>query len=395
MAFYIQHGHAKSDRLDEALESDIATGVIFGARNEKIANIERCVACVRERNGEVLFDPQFHVSALIPANDRFLPEYPYYKVGRTASDFIGVKKLAGYAKSTLDFESTLEPDRLISPTVIFDTFESKWCQIALNLADASLDYHAGLKGAPPLLLSFVIGEQALESRSELDAFLDQLTSWDTMTGAYLVVSREDSSYSQKFNSERLTNALYMNYVLGNINGLEITNGFSDFSGLLYRAVGSKTFATGWSQGLRQFHKRSFTKQKPGGQLPLLRYTSGPLLNSILLSEVQQVFENGGIDEVLSDVPYDPAITDANSPEDSDWSSRTSELHHWETLSKLDASLGLDVKKNLTKIEERIVAAEELYLALANDGIVFSPKSRAEHLEQWSEAIQAFRETASL
>ncbi len=395
MAFYIQHGHAKSDRLDEALESDIATGVIFGARNEKIANIERCVACVRERNGEVLFDPQFHVSALIPANDRFLPEYPYYKVGRTASDFIGVKKLAGYAKSTLDFESTLEPDRLISPTVIFDTFESKWCQIALNLADASLDYHAGLKGAAPLLLSFVIGEQALESRSELDAFLDQLTSWDTMTGAYLVVSREDSSYSQKFNSERLTNALYMNYVLGNINGLEITNGFSDFSGLLYRAVGSKTFATGWSQGLRQFHKRSFTKQKPGGQLPLLRYTSGPLLNSILLSEVQQVFENGGIDEVLSDVPYDPAITDANSPEDSDWSSRTSELHHWETLSKLDASLGLDVKKNLTKIEERIVAAEELYLALANDGIVFSPKSRAEHLEQWSEAIQAFRETASL
>lgn len=395
MAFYIQHGHAKSDKLDEALESDIATGVIFGARNEKRANIEKCVESVQEHGEAVLFDPQFHVSALVPANDRFLPEYPYYKVGRTASDFVGIKKLAGYAKSTLDFEMSLGPDKLISPTVIFDTFESKWAQVALNLADASLDYHSGLKGAPPLLLSFVIGEQALESRSELDAFLDQLTSWDEMTGAYLILSREDSSYSQKFSPNRLANALYMNYVLGNINDLDVVNGFADFCGLLYRAVGSRTFATGWSQGLRQFHKRSFTKQKPGGQPPLLRYTSGPLLNSILLSELQQVFENGDLEDVLSDVPYDTVITDASSPEDSEWSGRTSELHHWQTLVKFDQSLGANVKKNLTQIEERIAEAGELYLALANEGVVFSPKSRSEHLDQWTDAIQTFRETASL
>ena len=395
MAFYIQHGHGKSDKVDEALESGTASGVIFGARNEKEANVEKCIACVRERNGAVLFDPQFHVSALVPANDRFLPEYPYYKVGRTVSDFVGIKRLAGYAKTTLDYELSLSPDRLLSPTVIFDSFEGKWCQIALNLADASLDYHAGLKGAPPLLLSFVIGEQALESRSELDSFLDQLTSWDALTGAYLVISREDSSYSQKFNAERLTNALYMNYVLGNINGLEITNGFSDFCGLLYRAVGSSTFATGWSQGLRQFHKRSFTKQKPGGQPPLLRYTSGPLLNSILLSELQQIFENGNIEDVLSNVPLDTVITEAGSPDDSDWNARTSELHHWETLAGFDSLVGHDVKKNITNLEKRISAAEDLYLALENDGVIFSVKSRSEHLEQWSEALQAFREVASL
>jgi len=395
MAFYIQHGHGKSDKVDEAIESGLATGVIFGARNEKLANLEKCVEWVRERNGAVLFDPQFHVSALVPANDRFLPEYPYYKVGRTVSDFVGIKRLAGYAKTTLDFEMTLGPDRLLSPTVIFDSFESKWCQIALNLADASLDYHSGLKGAPPLLLSFVIGEQALESRSELDSFLDQLTSWDALSGAYLTISRDDSSYSQRFNPERLANTLYMNYVLGHINGLEVTNGFSDFCGLFYRAVGSSTFATGWSQGLRQFHRRSFTKQKPGGQPPLLRYTSAPLLNSILLSELQQIFENGELEAVLSNVPYDSVITEANSPDDSDWNGRTSELHHWQTLSGLEKQVGQNVKTNITNLEERISTAEDLYLALENEGVVFSVKSRPEHLEQWSEALQTFREIASL
>jgi hypothetical protein len=395
MALFVQHGHGKSDKIDAALEAQDVDGVIFGARNEKIDNIENCVDSVRQLNGQVLFDPQFHVSPLIPANDRFLPEYPYYKVGRTAADFVGIKKLTGYVKSTLDFQLTLAPDRLLSPTVIFDSFESNWCQTALNLADSSLEYHAGLGGAPPLLLSFVIGEQALGSRTELDAFLDQVTSWDALTGTYLVISREESSYSQRFDPDHLANALYMTYVLGNINGFEVVNGFSDFCGLLHRCVGSTTFATGWSQGLRQFHRRSFTKQKAGGQPPRFRYTSVPLLSSILLSELQQICENGKLDEVLSGVPLDSVITGAASPEDSDWNARWSELHHWQSLRSIDVAIGEDVKANLADITNRIVAAQELYEALTEEGVVFGSQTQPDHLDQWSEAISSFSKTASI
>jgi hypothetical protein len=395
MALFVQHGHGKSDKIDAALEAQDVDGVIFGARNEKIENIKSCVESVRERNGQVLFDPQFHVSTLIPANDRFLPEYPYYKVGRTAADFVGIKKLAGYVKSTLDFQLTLAPDRLLSPTVIFDSFESNWYQTALNLADASLDYHAGLAGAPPLLLSFVIGEQALGSRTELDAFLDQVTSWDSLTGAYLVISREESSYSQRFDPEHLANALYMTYVLGSINSFEVINGFSDFCGLLHRCVGSAAFATGWSQGLRQFHRRSFTKQKAGGQPPRFRYTSVPLLSSILLSELQQIFENGKLDEVLSGVPLDSVIADAASPEESDWNARLSELHHWQSLRSIDVAIGQDVKGNLADITNRVIAAQELYVALTEEGVVFGSQTQPDHLDQWSEAISSFSKTASI
>ncbi len=395
MAIFVQHGHGKSDKIDAALEAASVDGVIFGARNEKLANLEACIATVREQNSQVLFDPQFYVSALVPANDRFLPEYPYYKVGRTSADFVGVKKIMSYVKATLDFQMTLAPDRILSPTVIFDTFESKWCQTALNLADASLDFHSGLHKAPPLLLSFVIGEQALESASELDAFLDQITSWQTMFGTYIIYSREDSSYSQRFSAERMAHAMYLSYVLGNINDLEVLNGFSDFCGLLFRSVGSTTFATGWSQGLRQFHRRSFTKQKPGGQPARLRYTSTPLLSSILLSELEQIFENGNLDQVLSGVPSDSIINEATSPEASDWSLRSSELHHWESLKALEHEIGLDVATNLSSFEEKIASAQQLYLTLAKEGVVFGPQTRPDHLEEWSEAIETFREIAGL
>lgn len=395
MALFAQHGHGKSDKIDAALESGSVQGVIFGARNEKVENIASCIESVRERNGVILFDPQFHISVLNPANDRFLPDYPYYKIGRTGADFVGGKKLAAYAKDTLDFELTLRPDRLVSPTVIFDSFESKWSQTALNLADASLDYHATLDDAPPLLLSFVIGESALESRTELDGFLDQVTSWDSMAGVYIVISRDDSTYSQRFEPERFANALYLTYVLGEINGLEVINGYADFCGLLFRSVGAAAFATGWSQSLRQFHRRAFMKHKPGGQPPRLRYTSVPLLNSILLSELQQIFDGGQLGDVLSGVPLDALITDARSPEDAGWSARSSELHHWESLHKVEGSIGTGVARNLGSFEERIAVAQELYIELMEGGVVFGSQSRPDHLDHWSDTIRSFRALASI
>lgn len=395
MALFAQHGHGKSDKIDKALDTGAIDGVVFGARNEKLENIEACVEAVREKDGQILFDPQFHVSTITPANDRFLPEYPYYKAAMTAADFVGIKKLENYVKTTLNFELGLQPSRLISPTVIFESFGSNWYQTALNLADASLDFHSGMSGAPPLLLSFVIGEQALGSRFELEAFLDQVTSWENVFGLYVVISREESPYSQIFDSERLANALYMSYVLGHINGLEVVNGYSDFCGILYRAVGSSAFATGWSQGLRQFHKRAFTKQKPGGQLPRLRYTSLPLLNSILLSELQQIYEVDRLEDVLSGVSLDNLITDAESPEESDWNQPASELHHWESLHLMDGYLSGEVPADVSDIEEKIIEAKELYVSLEEDGIVFGSQTRSNHLDQWAEGIRKLRDVITL
>jgi hypothetical protein len=395
MPLYAQHGHGKSDKLITALGTKDLDGVIFGARNEKPTNLLPCMeGYAADYDTELLFDPQFYVSTLAPPNDRYLPEYPYYAAGRTAADFVGVRKLQAYVKAVLDFERTLPVTRLISPTVLFDSFEDRWCQTALNLADASIDYSAGLKNAPPLLLSFAVSEQALSSRSDLDSFLDQVTGWNAH-GIYLIISRDDPSYSQSFDEQRLTQLLYAVYVLSVLNDFEVVNAFTDFAGLLLRAVGATAFGTGWSQGLRQFHKKSFIRRPSGGQPPRFRYSSAPLLNSILLDELQQIFEIGEIAKVLSRVPLDNVILSGDSPLASDWNARFSELHHWQVLKRLDTAMTGDPGTDLDRLINNIDYGRFLYGALSSKGALFERANAGDHLSGWKAAVNTFRKMVNL
>jgi hypothetical protein len=340
----------------------------------------------------ILFDPQFYVCTLVPPNDRFLPEYPYYRAGRTSADFIGPKKLNQFAEQTLDLQAGWPLDRIISPSVLFSKFDDKWCQVTLNLASASLDHHTTLYDPPPLLLSLIIGEEALDSREELEGFLDQLTAWEPH-GFYVVVGRTETTYSQRYDSQRLAHLMYLTYILAKVNGFEVINGYSDFCGPLLRAVGAGAFATGWSQGLRQFHKRSFIRRKPGGQPPRLRYSSVPLLNSIMLGELQQAFDVGEMDAVLSNVSYDGVITSAASPESSDWNQRISELHHWEALQSMDQALVGDVKSDLILMKGMLENAGALYVQLASAGVVFERQEN--HIKEWTEALEIFADMVGL
>lgn len=391
MALYVQHGHGKSDKITTALETETVDGVIFGARNEKLSNLD---ACIEELRGkcELLLDPQFYVCTLTPPKDGYLPKdyKAYYKPGRGAADFIGSKKNRDYAKATLDFQVEHGLDWLVSPSVIFDSFSDRWCQIALTLADASLEYHGGLRDAPPLLLSFIFHESALTSKEELDHFLDTITTWD-VGGFYVIVVREDPSYSQRFHDGRLANLLYLAHVLGERNGYHLVYGYSDFIGVLLRAAGASAFATGWYQSLRQFHRNAFLHRKPGGRPPRERYSSGPLMNSVFLGELQLVHDVGELDRVLSGVPLDELLTDASSPEASTWNRARSEVQHWQTLSSLDGTLKGKAKSDIPGMLEHLREASGLYTELESMGVSFERHTNGDHLPEWMRAVRQFKE----
>ncbi len=392
MTLYIQHGHGKSTKITEAFDDGVAGGVIFAARNERVDKLDAYIEKLREGydNLDVLFDPQFYVSTLVPANDRYLSEeYPYYQPGRTASSFIGPSKLSEFAKSTLDFQCERDLDRLISPTVIANSLSDRWSQIALQLADASLEYHAGLPEPPPLLLSLVISEAALDSRQDVDTLLDTLTTWDTK-GFYLVIVRDDPAYSQHFDPERLARLLYLVHILSARNDYEVVCGYSDFVGIPLTAVGATAFAAGWYHSLRQFHEKAFLKRKPGGQPTRLRYSSLPLLNSIMLSELESITEVGHLEEVLSGVPLDSVITDAPSPESSNWTGRLSERHHWQTLAAAIAEFGGQPQSDLESVIEYVRTARGLYTQVKGAGVPFERHIDGHHLSSWYRGIQSFR-----
>lgn len=266
MAIFVQHGHGKSDKIDEALSAGTVQGVVFAPRNEKPDNLAACMQNIANvHECELLIDPQFYVSAFAPANTRYLSEYGYFQGGLSAGDFT-LRRIRAFVAETIDFQIQSGATSIISPTVLFDSFTDRWFQIAINLADASLEHYARLKSDTPLLLSFVFAEEALSAEEEVNRFLDTVTQegWG-MQGFYLVVSRHEGMYNQDCESSRLVNLLYAVHVLGEVNALRVVLGYTDFIGIPLRAVGASAFASGWSQGLRQFARKNFLLRRPGGQ----------------------------------------------------------------------------------------------------------------------------------
>ena len=392
MTLYLQHGHGKSSRISDALEDKSVNGVIFAARNERVENLDACISSLRaDWDLELLFDPQFYICTMVPPNDRYLPdEYAsFYQPGRTLKDFIGAKKIREYATSTIDFQAARGLDRLISPTVLFKSFSDQWSQIALQLADSSIDYHADLTDAPALLVSFVFSETALDSEDELGRFLDILTTWD-VDGFYLIVAREDPGYSQAFDEARLQRLLYAVHVLGDRNDYEVVCGYSDFIGVPLRAAGASAFTTGWFHSLRQFHQRAFLKTRSFGRPSLPRYSSGPLLTSILKSELDSIEDAGYLEDVLSGVELDSEL---DSPDA--WNLRISERHHWQTLAAFDERITGRPRTDVAAMIEAILNARGLFTTLQSEGVPFSSQSDGSHLQDWLRAMRSFQSHTGL
>lgn len=391
MTIYIQHGHGKSDKIPNAIDDGSVGGLIIAARNEKVEKLDACLNHLTESYDDldILFDPQFFVSALSPANDRFLEEYPYYKPARAAADFIGSKKVAAYAKETIDFQNGRAFTRITTPSVLVRSFADRWAQIALQLADASIDYHDSLSSPAPLLLKIMLSENALDNRDELDAFLNVLTTWDVQ-GFYLIIARDDASYSQTIDPDRMAHLLYIIYVLGDRNGYEVICGYCDFIGIACMAAGATAFGNGWYQSLRQFHVKSFLKHKPGGGRALLRYSSAPLLNSIRLSELESIFDAGHLDQVLSNVDLDKTIREAASPEASDWNATLSERHHWQTLASLDGNLSGEVRRDMADLVRSVRKSQGLFTLLQAEGVPFDRSTQqGQQYKDWLQGLQRF------
>lgn len=395
MKLYVQHGYAKSDKIDRALEHGAVEGVILGPTNEKPESLRACVErfSLLTPRPDILIDPQLYVSLLSNPREGSLPLYDaYYESNLTIRDFTP-KRIAQLVKNVIDFQNSLPVTRIISPTIILDSFTNRSAQIAQFLAQSSMDYHSGLRGAPPLLLSFVFSETALASQSQVNEFLDTVTLFEA-AGFYLVVARDTGQYHQILPWERMASWLLILYSLGRRNRFEVVCGYTDFLGLPAAAAGASAAATGWFNSLRQFGVKRFLPSA-GGRPPKDRYSSGPLLNSIFLQELDNCYDVDLLGDVLSDTRYDRSLSKGR-PSSHDWPPDVSTLHHWATLKKLIKSIvGKNTKARVEELQSLIVEAELLYGRLNKKGVQFDPGTGSSHLREWSQAITTFRGLAGL
>lgn len=395
MALFAQHGHGKSDKINRGIEAGFLDGVIMSPRDEIPSGLINYVNDLRSHFSElpILFDPQFYATTVTPAKDGKLPDYPYYHGGLTRGNFISSNDIGRYVQETLDYQMRLPLSNLISPTVLFDDFQDPWSQIALSMAQESINYYSTLSGASPLLLSLVFSETALRSPDRMGEFLDMVSSFRT-TGFYIILRRANEQYMTQMDPNVLESLLYLIYVLSELNNYEVVVGYADIIGILLHAVGVKVTACGWYSRLRQFSLARF-QPSTGGRAPRDRYTSIPLLNSVLvIPELDSIYRSGLINEVLTGTSHDGMLR--TDPANASWTKDISCLHHWEAIHQTINSVAQGViNQRLALMLTLIGRAKAIYARLAQNGVLFEQHSGPGHLDQWQRSIQNFKNSAGI
>jgi hypothetical protein len=392
MGIYAQHGHGKSDKVEVALRQGTISGVILSPKDESPTNITNYIGGLRREFGtrvSVLFDPQFYATV---NGSRLgnLPDYPYFRPGLTRSNFIAPGDITQYVNGTLNYQLNLGVDRLISPAVLVSDLRDPWSQISLSMALEAIAFRSRQVGAPELLLSLILDENAFRGKEALDEILDIVTAWD-VKGFYIVVRRNDTSYQAAFDPDVLGNILYLVHVLSNLNDFELVFGYSDLCGVLLQAVGATVTSTGWHNSLRQFSMNRFLPST-GGRTPRPRYTSSSLLNSILiLPELQAIQRIGSLSQVISGSFYDGVMRGGN-PTNAPWPLSVSTLHHWEVLSRTCSEIlsSGSIQQRLDALESRVRQAIALYTLLEQGGAVFEQATGQGQLQTWLRALRSFR-----
>ncbi len=395
MSLFAQHGYGKSDKINRGLDAGVLDGVIMSPRDELPKNLRAYLSALHKKYKKVpvLFDPQFYVTTITPVKDGNLPSYPYYHSGLTRRNFTSPESIEGYVRETLDYQAKLPISQMISPTVYFDNFNDPWSQISLSMAEGSINYHSKALKKPPLLVSLVFSENALSSSESLSEFLDIISGFK-VAGFYIIVKRSSSQYMTQMEPVVLENLLYLVYVLSELNRYEVVVGYADIIGILLHAVGAKVTACGWFNSLRQFSLARF-QPSTGGRAPRPRYTSIPLLNSILvLPELDLIYRAGLINDVLSGTSCDKILRP--NPANAAWTPDISCLHHWEAVHSTIKTLShASINQRLAIMMGMIAKAQAIYARLDNRHVIFDTYSGRGHLDQWNRAIQGFKTAANI
>jgi len=389
MSLYAQHGYGKGNKIDKGIATGMLSGVILSPKAETPERIQEYIDKVYKDSPfiDILFDPQFYIGAFTGERaEGKLNRYPYYEPDITRAKLSVPNNLHNYAEKTIKFQRELKLKKLVSPTILFDDFNGTQSQIAVSLAYETVSFS---NNNNDLLISLCINENAFRNREAMNEFLDVISLLD-VRGFYLIIDRANSNVKESaINGNILTNIMQFCYTLATLNEYEVILGYSDLLSIPLTITGISATACGWHNGSKMFAESNF-HPTTGGRRPRKRYTSGKLLNSILLFPEMDTIKNiGYMEQILSETQYDSILTPTFN--DVEWTEEASCLHNWNTLSNLIREIEgcVSMSKKLDLVTEKIMKASRLY-RLLNNKVPFEVKSGNSHLNIWLLAINDFR-----
>lgn len=268
MSFFVQHGYGKSQKIQNVAAGGHLSGVVLSAADEDESSLAATADLCRELNLQVRIDPQTYVYTTAPKGRGKHHE-------AHGVDFAGVhwsqdaKTTAAQVNAIGSLNERLNPEGTwIAPSVLQSSFADVWTPLALQFARTASDTW----GPERTIATLVLDESALETWASIDDWLDVATTLD-VKGFYILVGRSNTSYPPvAWSHERLSNLLRLIYNLSQLNGYEVSWGYSDNEGLLGLAAGGTSMSSGWSYTLRQFNPSKWQpNDSAGGRAPVARY----------------------------------------------------------------------------------------------------------------------------
>lgn len=393
--FLIQGGHHSSTHIAQGIPAGRADGVIWSPADETPDHLTERVAQAAEHDVLQALDPQLYVAPLEDPNPKRLRDHELFPIPMRGRAF-SARRMIGMVERVIDYQAGLQLTHFISPTVAVSTMTDRSAQIALNLAETTLELCEERRqnghATRPLLLSAAIERGVLGDSDAVNSLLDELTSHEAQ-GFYLLFEI-DPSLDGARQSAFLAEALYIVYTLAVTQGAEVWVGYSGLAGYLHRAVGAKAFAAGWFQKQQWWSPGHWSGSGPGGGRPprnriFLDTILGSLLVDTELPNIRTQRRDTGLGGDLLDGAGALVATyrEDGGPATLDRAVCAAQL--FEVCTELDSRIGDDLHANLTRVRDDLRAAREIYERIDATGVELEGRSSVAQVSVWEAALDAF------
>jgi hypothetical protein len=385
--FYLQHGHGKSQKIEECAAGGNVQGVILSPGHEDIGTLADTVRRSRALGLRVLLDPQSYIYALAPQGQlRYHAahglDFTHLRWSLSASEMADLISSVADANGAAGVEAPW-----ICPAPFHRSLTDYWMPAGVQLTRTAVEEWGG-----SLIATIAIDESTLGDWDRVAEWMDVLTSLD-VSGFYLLVSRRGAVYPPApWDQLNLSNLLRLIHTLAVVNQYEVIWGYADVDGLLGVAAGANAVASGWSYGLRQFSVDRYNQQRGGGAPAVPRIYIPRLISDLRHNEADDVFHLAGGRGLF------PLTTQAEFS-----GRRFDSLSNPEAQSRHLASLAEEVAElsaishlgsRLDRMTEKIDEALTGLATLRSAGIELEPRYAA-RLSIYRDALPVFRQAVGL
>lgn len=408
MKLYAQYGSRPGTKISDGFQRGLLDGVIMGAKDESASYQKEFMKnlCEVHAGARLLFDPQFY-ACFIATKDRarlgalcgedshgYSNGKGYFRPLRRR-DLEKESDAARELERCLGHQTQMPVHALIAPNIVIRrSLDSMEAAIAKTFIRLSADRRDVVAPGKPVLATLAVSSQALSDRSELLAFLDDITMLDNPPdGFYLLLENQESTVPNTLTEpDMLARWMLFNRAF-KINGFEVVNGYADLLSPYLGAAGGDAGAAGWYGTLKSFSLDRFEPLDGRKGRASVRYTSAKLLKSIKWSELESV--GGVFPEVWNDLPCDDFFRELE--EDAEPSLGHQALQNWEALRALNQLLVApgDPVAAIRACHAALNEAQAMYAAINDRGLTLREKSNAQHILALKEELNSFVRLAEL